>query len=354
MKKIVFILLIALLCVGSCSERETAHGTHNRSLRIVLNTGVTTKTAAEPDSVVADGGGIYVDLTDIAHPKPDLIILVFDENGDIAGMFDPDSDEPEPINGLNELESGEGPTAISVTIDNLGDGPHTVYAFANTQGAGAWGIMERHGGSITDLTTLTTVSQADSLFFTPLAANTAPTVTSGRMPITAKGSVDLTEGNGELSLNLIRCVAKVTAEFVNHTGESLTLTSFVNRFVGMCPSSAFLLPGHVPDTLGVSTVGDLVGSEASLGPIADNGSITRSWYVFPSSGPYTCSISFHLTNDREFNDLEVHDDHGRNLMELRRNQHLHVVTTISKGTTVSFNFEVAGWGSPIEESVEFN
>ena len=75
MKKIILLLLFALLCAVSCIEREAATGVRDRSLRIVLNTGIVTRTAAEADSVVADGGGIYVDLTDMAHPKPDLIIL---------------------------------------------------------------------------------------------------------------------------------------------------------------------------------------------------------------------------------------------------------------------------------------
>ena len=354
MKKIIIILLFALLCAVSCTEKGTAPGMHNHGLKIVLNTGIITKTVAEPDSVVADGGGIYVDLTDIDHPKPDLIILVFDNNGDIAGVFDPDSDEPETIDGLGDLESGEGPTAISVTIDGLGNGPHTVYAFANTQGSGAWAIEERHVGPVADLTALTTASQADSLIFTPLAADTAPTVASGRMPITAKGSINLSDGNGELSLNLTRCVAKVTAEFINRTGAPLTLTSFETTIIGMCPTSAYVLPGNSPDTLGVSTVGTLIGSEASLGPIANSGSISRSWYVFPTIGPYTCNIHFTYGDYKEFTGLEVHDDHGRNLTRLQRNQHLHIVTTISQGQTVSFNFEVAGWGDEIEEEVEFN
>jgi len=41
------------------------------------------------------------------------------------------------------------------------------------------------------------------------------------------------------------------------------------------------------------------------------------------------------------------------ITSLERNQHLHIVTRISKGLTVSFNFEVTDW-TELEETVEFD
>ena len=78
------------------------------------------------------------------------------------------------------------------------------------------------------------------------------------------------------------------------------------------------------------------------------------------SGPYTCDIAFTLFKNESnehtytYSDLPVHDDHAVSIPSLARNRHLHIVTKISQGTTVSFNFEVAGWGEPLVEQVSFN
>ena len=90
------------------------------------------------------------------------------------------------------------------------------------------------------------------------------------------------------------------------------------------------------------------------------GSITRYWYVFPSTGPYTCDVTFTMykgdagEHTYTYSDLPIHDDHAVSVPSLPRNRHLHIVTKISTGTSVSFNFEVSGWGSPIEENILFD
>ena len=100
---------------------------------------------------------------------------------------------------------------------------------------------------------------------------------------------------------------------------------------------------------------DLTTGESSLS-IANGGAIERSWYVFPSIGPYTCDVQFKLSeseNLRQFTDLPVHDDHARDITQLARNQHLTITTRISAGQRVSFNFEVADWAEKTER-ISFN
>lgn len=371
MKRFLLIILIALLGAVSCYREEVAApSAGNCELKIDFGTGLLRTRAG--DGNVADGGGIYIDVTDPENPIPDLVILVVkNATNTVVGTY-PD---PAPDSGVDSrLETLTDATAMSVTFKSLDEGEHTVYAFANT--GGYWGMVGQGGGQDADeyLLSLTTKSAIESLKFSDLFAtvgasfcpydeNNAP----DRLPLSAKGSVNVSSlHTGEVSLEMQRCVAKVTAEFVNNTGDSLTLFDYSNIIRGMCPNSAYVIPGD-PDYPAGTLAGDIIASETQLGiPAADAqdsskpGTRTMNWYVFPSSGPYTCDIGFTLFKNEvnehtyTYSNLPVHDDHAVSIPSLPRNRHLHIVTKISKGTTVSFNFEVAGWGEPIVEQVLFD
>lgn len=369
MRKILTVTLLALIGLVSCTEKETLPTSGGGGeLRIVFNTGeLITKT--DPLPSWNDGSGIYIDNTTPGSPSPDLVILVADaSSGDIIGTY-PSSNA--------KLEGTPTSTLMSVSIKGLGDGigdrSVIVFAFANTEGLWAMQVPGSPATQVSDLTSLTTKTQVESLVFTPLSANTCPELIDidpsddedvlDRLPLSARASTTVaSNGNGEISLSMLRCVAKVTAEFVNNTGDDLTLYGFYNSFIGMCPTSGFVMAGSNPDIAG--STGNLIGEEASLF-IAQESSLPKSWYVFPSTGPYTCDVHFwlnetdYLSNNTSSEDyfsysgLEVHDDHARDLTILKRNQHLHIVTRISKGLAVSFSFQVKNWTSKTE-TVEFN
>jgi len=357
MKRFLPIILLALLCAVSCQREEMAG---RCGLTISFGTGELRTKAG--DGVVSDGGGIYIDTTDPSNPVPDLVILVVNNaSGNVVGWY-PD---PAPDSGVDsKLEADPDETAMSVTFTGLDSGPHTVYAFANT--GGYWGMVGQAGDAKTYLLSLTSQSAIDALrfsdLFADLAGSTCPNDDGNpptRLPLSAKGTVNVsTEHTGEVSLEMIRCVAKVTAEFINNTGEALTLYDYSSTIAGICPNSGYVIAGN-PDYPAGTLAGNIVGTEASLS-IPLDGTITKTWYVFPSTGPYTCDIAFTLfkglANEYTYTytDLPVHDDHAVSIPSLPRNRHLHIVTRISKGTTVSFNFEVVGWEATKEEQVLFD
>lgn len=354
MQRKIFILLLSLWGVFSCTrEGRPAAG----SLRIAFVTGALQTKTDGPDGVVADGGGIFIDGSGV----PDLVILIANSSGDIVATYPSSGREGEGIK-TGSLEGAATATNTSVSFSGLaGNATYTVYALANTQGL--WTL-----NNATALTSLTTLAATENLQFAPVAgdkeASGSLKVLNSRLPISAKGTVELSSlGNGEVTLPLLRCVAKVTAVFENQYGEDLTLYTFNNTFYHMLPSTGYVIPhdSDFPETW--ASAGNLSDDESSLA-IADGGTTSETWYVFPSIGPYTCDVSFYLedpatdpnpaTNPiHEYSDLPVHDDHARDIPQLARNQHLTITTRIGKGKNVSFNFEVTDWETKREE-VTFN
>lgn len=337
-----------LVCWGavSCTPEENLHG----SLRIVFETGAIQTKANEPDGV-EDGGGIYINAG-----VPDLIILVANSGGDIVATY-PSSGRDGIITG--SVEGTPAVTQTSVSFTGLTGGvSYTVYAFANTQGL--W-TMKSEGNTITNLTALTLTSQVEGLQFEPVSgdldSDSCLKVKNSRLPLSAKGTVTLqSSGNGEISLALLRCVAKVTAVFENQYGSELTLYSFTNTFFHLRPDIGYVIPHSNDFAVAYDSEGNLAASETEPLTIGKDNTVSKSWYVFPSIGPYTCNVSFKLTPSGEplnYIGLQVHDDHARDIPQLARNQHLTITTRISKGKQVSFNFEVADWGTK-EETVTFN
>ena len=354
MRKKLFIWFLVFWSAVSCAPEDKPHG----SLRITFDTGTLQTKAAEPDGVVADGGGIYIN-----EGVPDLKILIANSNGDIVATY------PNSGNGIivGSIEGTPATTKMSVSFSGLpGNVTYTVYAFANTQGL--W-TMKTGGNLVTDLTTLTLASQVEGLQFEPVSedldANSCLKVKNSRLPISAKGTVTLqSSGNGEISLALLRCVAKVTAVFENQYGSALTLYGFSNTFFHMRPEIGYVVPNESDFPVSWATAENLHSEESTFSlpvddPLTDSREdvVSKSWYVFPSIGPYTCDISFYTDLERTdfhpYTNLPVHDDHARNIPQLARNQHLTITTRISKGKSVSFNFEVADWDGKTE-TVTFN
>lgn len=326
-----------LVCLLACSKRAG----EGSVVTLSFYTGaLETRTVTPGDGDVADGGGIYRD----GGGNPDLIILIVDAtSGTIVKRY--------PVDG-DLLSSSATEAKIAFSFADKAAGNYYVYAFGNAQGL--WPMI-KEGDDDTDDTKILTVSDLtdpakvpnrtvlEALRFKKLDSDVAPELINGRMPLSAKGELVVSAGkNGQVRLELLRCIAKVTAEFINNTGEDLDLSNYSNKIVNICPDRGYVIkhPAVSPESASMGNLEATVFEHNML----HEGSISRSWYVFPSMGPFTCNISFTANGtDYNFPDLPVTDSKRVDIPCLYRNQQLHIVTRISKGFKVSFNFEVADW-----------
>ncbi len=337
--------IATLTCLFSCSKDTEIVLGEGTTVSLSFYTGAMQTRAITPgDGIVADGGGIYRDGDNL-----DLIVLIANaETGSIVKRY--------PGDGDLELVSATAVSAkeakVSFSFAGLPSGQYIAYAFGNAQGL--WPMI-KDGDDDTDDTKVITVDDLtdpakvptrevlEALRFRKLEDDEDPKIINGRMPVSAKGELEVSSGrNGQVRLELLRCIAKVTAEFINNTGMDLDLSDYSNKIVNICPNTGYIIKHPA-----VAPVGAAMGTlEAKVSEhnILYEGSITRSWYVFPSVGPYTCDISFAANGtEYDFPDLPVTDSKRIDIPCLYRNQQLHIVTRISRGLKVSFNFEVADW-----------
>ena len=346
MKRYLLIAAIAIFAALSCSREEFVVQERGKGdVTISFRTsGAYSRSTVPGDGNVADGGGIS-----ISGGIPDLVILIANSSGTIVKTY--------PGSG-STLSPDPDPAELSVTFAGLDNETHTAYAFANT--GGLWS-MSSGGTPVTDLTTLATASQVEALQFDPLAADTCPALQNGMLPLSAKGTFDVgTSGNGEVSLQMLRCVAKVTMEFINNTGYSLELDDFSFALKNLCPDRGFVTPHTLPDLPGGITYGDIeedAGDDNVLAVSGDGSSLKYEFFVFPGvavtrSREYALDVAFRANDAasiKNYTDLPIHDNRAVDVMSLERNQHLHISTKISKGLTVSFNFEVQPWEAKTEQ-----
>lgn len=342
------VLLAGLFSCSKDTENGAAEGT---SVTLSFYTGALQTRATTPgDGVVADGGGIYLD----GDGNPDLIILIADATtGNIVKRF-PNEGE------LQETSVTEVKVAFSFAGNAAGR--YIVYAFGNARGL--WPMIKEGDDdtddskviSVADLTNPDKVPNREvleALRFKQLAAGIAPELINDRMPLSAKGELEVSSGkNGQVRLELLRCIAKVTAEFINNTGGDLDISNYSNSIVNICPNTGYIIK-HPAVSPASASMGTLVATVAEHN-ILHESSISKSWYVFPSVGPYTCDIAFTANGKAYyFPDLPVTNSKREDIPCLYRNQQLHIVTRISRGAQVSFNFEVADWESKTAE-VQFD
>jgi hypothetical protein len=343
--------IATLTCLFSCSK-NTENGTvEGSSVTLSFYTGAMQTRATTPgDGTILDGGGIYRD----GSGNPDLIILIADgTSGNIVKRYP----------GQGELLSStdtEAKVAFSFADNDAGN--YIVYAFGNAQGL--WPMIKEGDDDTDDANVYTVADLTDpdkvptravleALRFRKLGTNIAPELINGRMPLSAKGEVVVSSGkNGQVRLELLRCIAKVTAEFINNTGGDLDLSDYTNQIVNICPNTGYIIK-HPAVSPASASMGTLIATVAEHN-LLHEGSISRSWYVFPSVGPYTCDIAFTANATAyDFPDLPVTDIKRVDIPCLYRNQQLHIVTRISRGFKVSFNFEVVGW-EDVTAEVQFD
>ncbi len=366
-----YALIIALILCCSCVQPEQGEG--NVTIHFATTGVQQTKAEEDPptyEELVAEGNYIYAN-----EGEPDLVILIAEDDatGNIVASY--------PGKGLDATGFLKSRNDTEASIQFLlPSGGYKVYAFANTRGLNGtkWRLDGQGvGQSAKDfLLSQSTSADLEGLLFEDMDKPLRPYGTEGvdeayvvtYMPLSAKGSLTVSNnGNGEVSLELLRCVAKVTATIKNQTGTAQTLYEYKHWVHKMFPSTGYLVP-HEPDNADADP-GAIYAEPGIPIPISPDGSLPYSWFVFPSEGPYTIDIQFTLNKgnsapvnpgdppaekDYKYTGLPVTDWKSVDIPSLARNQHLSVVTRLSKGVTVSFNFKVAGWGEAWEESVHFD
>lgn len=352
-----------LFCLVSCNRTEQPTGTVTLDFTIG---DVVTRATTPGDGDPEDGGGIlFVDADDNPETPdtPDLVILI--ENNSTHAI----SKRYLGANSGDAVASYVEDTKqkrLQVQFTGLSAGEYTVYAVANTGGGSVW-LPSTYFSTIS-------ASSLNSLQFSALTGTDRPTVID-RMPLSAKGSLTVqSTGNGSVSLELLRCVAKVTVKFKNVTGGTLSLRN-VNFYISdMNPKWGYLIPPAGTDS--PSSAGDfrplVMSAEGPVSIVEDGTEIPGTYYVFPSQaqgGIYYCSASFkwklnegeeqeykngyYATPSDPLKGLRVFDKNYDDVPALLRNQHLTIEIRIGEGSDVSFNFIVGDW-EPKTESVEFN
>ncbi len=326
MKKALILTALALTGLLSCARKEQPLSPQEGGLRIVVGS-LPVQTKSDPSSL-------------------DLVILVAASDGSIAATYP----------GTNAtLQEGSTSSEMAVNFSGLADDTYTVYGFLNTQ---AFWAMESGGSTVSALTDLTEASAVEALQFTALEAGTTPGCESDEcVPASAQGTATVTSQNGEVTLELVRCVAKVTMEFLNQSDAALALDAFSFTLGDLCPDRGYVLPYTLPDVPSGISYGDVQRSPGDGIELADGASVSYSFYVFPGVAPdgeYLLDLTFTESGSvHTFSRLPVLDDHSVDIGLLERNQHLHILTRIGRGTSVSFNFSVEDWTS-LEESVHFD
>lgn len=366
--------LVALPVFFSCNKERGTEAPDEGGILIRFATGnlqSVTKGITPGDGVWADGGGIFH-----SDDIPDLVILIADPStGNIIKRYSGSA----PTNGTLETVSD---TQGAVKFDFSGNvaGQYNVYAFGNT--LGLWDMTTDGSNTLTgtdlmDSGKIANISDLEALRFKPLTANVNPELIDlgtglNRLPVSAKGTLTVSDNkNGEARLELLRCVAKVTAVIINNTPEPLKLYSYYHEVKGICPDAGYVLL-HDGNSDYIGTPGNLIADiDTKYGAenhpyiiINEDGSEQEySWYVFPSEGPYSLDMSFTLYTNNDYNqakikdysysDLSITNWKMENIPALKRNQHLIVETRLSRGLTVSFNIKVVDWTEK-PETVQFD
>ena len=346
-------ILLALAVCCSCIPQEQPSGTGGVSL--VFEASSFTRAVTPGDGTAANGGGIARTTAD--PDKPDLwVFLVSDDDDEIKARY--------PGSGMTDGQLHAGFSALrdTVSFQGLADGPYTVYAFANTEGLALTGSP--------DLGTVSDRDDLDDLLFAALGTTPGTDTISllaNRLPLAATAPLTVTENNnGSTTVEMVRCLAKITVEMINQTTETLSMPEHLGdpglsiTLHKMNPNQGYVFE-HTPDIpLAAYDPGPSGDVEYVCNTtIAAGDTLKMVRYVFPSDtlrcGPFTTDVSFYLAGDDEtysYTDLPIIDYRARHLAQLARNTHLHLEIRVSRKKRVSFNFRVEEWNN-VSSTVTF-
>ena len=368
--------LVLVLLAGAACDRERVPATDGE-VAISFQVGDPDTRAVSPgDGNLADGGGVYCEKA--AGPPvvltPDLYIFICDwETGNIVKRYPGDG----TVDKTSDWSEGNKSTYLMVKFPFNGEGTYSVYALANVGG----GDSNLTLPTALELAAVDNASDLDSLIVS-LASSSLDA--GSRMPLSAKGFLTVEEGlkesnyNGYVKLQLLRCFHKVQFSFKNLTGSELSLYNCQITFKDLNVQQGWLFPaspdfvemGDGNDDKKDDNYRDYTSATADLTGIADQGE--RDFFAspvlfMPSVAPtqttpskgqrYLCDISFRIQRqgktynsgdastytEKSFTNLPIHTPKSLDITSLNRNQYLQIVTTVSKGETVSFNFKVNEW-----------
>ena len=375
--------LVLVLLAGAACDRERVPATDGE-VAISFQVGDPDTRAVSPgDGNLADGGGIY--CTKVAGPPvvltPDLYIFICDwETGALVkrypGDADLDSHEDGTVDENSDWSDGKS-TYLTISFPFNGEGTYSVYALANVGG----GDSNLTLPTALDLDAVDNASDLDAMIVS-LASSSIDV--GSRMPLSAKGFLTVEKGqkegkyNGYVKLQMLRCFHKVQFSFKNLTGSELGLYNCQITFKDLNVQQGWLFPaspdfkemGDGNDDDKDDNYRDYTSATADLTGIADKGE--RDFFAspvlfMPSVAPtqtkpskgqrYLCDISFRIQKEgkvynsadastyteKSFTDLPIHTPKSLDITSLNRNQYLQIVTTVSKGMNVSFNFKVNEW-----------
>lgn len=358
MRRKAFISLAALLALlaGSACTRQDPLPTGE--VKLTFSVGQSETRAITPGVTgPADGGAIFCTGAGTqADPYvPDLHILIANSEGSIVARYPGATASCDVKNAAH--------TQATVSFSGMTAGEYTVYAVANT-GAGVWGAPADQAAwnAITTETALRTLTLNHGSDPQP--------VVSGRMPLSASGPLTVqSTGNGEVSLELLRCVAGVKVQFENATTGKLDLTSVSLSIGNINPTQGKLIPPASGDD--VSGEKQTLSMSASSLTIPKGGTALLSastYFVFPSVAPggtYYCHpVTFSWTQTTpssgdpiitsgsytsEAPGLRIHDKKSVDIPALLRNQLITIQIRIANNRDVSFNFVVADWSTKQEK-----
>ena len=345
--------IFALAVCCSCIPQEQQAGTGDVSL--VFQTGAFTRAETPGDGTAADGGGIARTTAD--PDKPDLwVFLVSDDDDEIKARY--------PGAGLTDGHLHAGFTTLrdTVSFEGITAGEYTVYAFANTEGLALSGTP--------DLSTIADRDDLEELLFAALGTTPGTDTVrllASRLPLAATAPLTVTENkNGSATVEMVRCLAKITVEMINQTTEILSMPEHLSSpglsvtLHKMNPNQGYVFPNDPDIPVGAydpGPSGDVVFScSENINP-GDTLRLVR--YVFPSDtlhcGNFSTDVSFYLESDDEtysYLDLPIIDYRARPIAKLARNTHLHLEIRISRKKQVSFNFLVEDWNA-VSSNVTF-
>ena len=350
-------LLLALAACWSCDPQDGPVGKGGVSLVFRTSRVSSATRATEPGlGTAADGGQI---ATYGALGTPDLMVFIVnsDEPPAISARYYPGCDPEVTTNGA--MKAHFTATADTVTFANLDEGDYTVYAVANTEGLSLSAAFNP--------ATVSTQAALDGLLFEALTTPDTIALSNSRMPLAATAPLHVYAGhNGMATLEMRRCLAKISVELINQTEGSLTMPDQLGGEHGLTVNLKHLNPNqgyvfaHSPDVpSGAYTPGPCGDVLYECAPtIASGDTLRLTRLVFPGDtlrcGAYTCDVDFFLgTTAYSYHDLQILDNRARSLAVLNRNTHLHIEIRISRYKHVSFNFNVEDWDTSKVEYITF-
>ena len=349
-----------LLFTGSCSEKEPVQTERGR-ISVSIGSGKILTRSLSDD--IADGSAIIVDGV---SGEPDLALAIANSAGNLIAWWPEDYWGSMETGFSSECQTDKtDETKSTIFFTGPSRGSYTVFAVANTAGLDA--------STITALKAATTITALEALQLT--VASGEPDFGS-TMPLTARGTLSVnTWGNGQIDLNLLRPVARISLTFVNQTDGAVDIHDCSVTFEDLNPSRGFLFEQEPDYVTGYGRDLAITGADPLV--FTDGKSTLPVKTVFPSAAParlvgsrYFLNVHFRVTKqdavynagdastytEYDFEDLPIHDSRSRDIPSILRNQHLKIETRITKRAAehdYSFNFEVQDWYEK-EEYVTFD